>query len=195
VRSRDRPATEERTELHELFRSIVGEDCQAVLLSRQRFFCELLVHHFARARTLEVIETIQSPRQALPICNEIEPEIMLADAALFDDGLMKLLKALRRRQARTRTILFNGAKDHASLRQALQAGVTAYLAWDASVGELTQALDAVSQGIIFPTAARQGRPSALSSAGGCATLASMLNNLGPFSVWKPSVRGGAHPVK
>lgn len=87
--------------------------------------------------------------QACRLAKALRPEVVAVDMALNERILQEFFTTTGTCAFNCRFVLFNAKVDHSSLRAALQAGVSGYLAADASVADLVAALEKVSGGPVF----------------------------------------------
>ena len=94
--------------------------------------------------------------QAVALCEELQPDVLLLDLKLpVLDGI-GVLRELARRGAAVRTLVLTSAPEHALVSQAMQAGAAGFLYKDTDPDALIRAVRAVHDGhtLLAPEAAR-----------------------------------------
>lgn len=110
---------------------------------------EVLPQHLARTRRFEIVGVAESVEQACRLIEELHPDVLAVDMAANEKIPQQCFSKIGNTDPKCRVVLFNANLDHASLRAALQAGVSGYLALDASVAELAAALEKTPAGTVF----------------------------------------------
>jgi DNA-binding NarL/FixJ family response regulator len=106
---------------------------------------------------LDIIGEARDGRVALELAKELRP-----DAAVLDIGMpglngLEVALALRTEAPEIRVIILTVHEDRAYLRQALEAGVSAYLLKRSAAEELVRAIHAVAEGGLYLDPAVAGK--------------------------------------
>jgi two-component system response regulator NreC len=104
---------------------------------------------------MEVVAVASGIRDALPLLEQHDPQIVLADLSLEDGSGMELVRALRRGRRNGRVVILTGLGDGFAASEALDGGAAGYLLKSQSVEEVLDAIRTVAGGqrYIAPTVA------------------------------------------
>jgi DNA-binding NarL/FixJ family response regulator len=97
----------------------------------------------------EVAGQAHNARQALRLCAETKPDIVILDLALGSDSGLNLVSELKAAWPTVRIIIFSGILRTASIKRALSAGAHGLLEKNASLDEFHSALTAVGRGEVY----------------------------------------------
>ena len=95
---------------------------------------------------LEQVGEAASGREALRVCAEARPDVVLMDLLLPELDGAEATRLLRERFPRVQVVALTSSAEEALVRRALQAGAIGYLLKDASAAELAAAIRAAKAG-------------------------------------------------
>ena len=108
---------------------------------------------------MELVGEARNGKQALQICKDMCPDIVLMDLMMPDVDGIEATQAIRSCCPNTRVIALTSFQDHELVQQALQAGAISYLTKDVSATELEAAIRSAHAGM--PSFAPQAAESLL----------------------------------
>ena len=97
----------------------------------------------------EVLASVSDPRAALEASRATSPQVVLLDPELPDIDLKDLVAELHEAVPKVSVVALAGSKDPAYLREAINAGMTAYLTTAAEPGELISKISLAAQGHVL----------------------------------------------
>ncbi len=105
----------------------------------------------------EVVAEAADGEDALRLCRELRPDIVVLDIGLPGLTGLEVAQRLREEKAEIRILIVSAHSDEEYVRQALRLEVDGYLSKDSTTEELEVALKAVERGSSFlsPTVSRQ----------------------------------------
>jgi NarL family two-component system response regulator LiaR len=116
------------------------------------------------APDLQLVGEAASGKEAIRICAEVQPDVVLMDLMLPDVDGVTATQAIREARPETQVIAVTSSLDDALVPRVLQAGAIGYLLKDVSALTLGEAIRAARHGrpTLAPEAARAlvGRPAA-----------------------------------
>ena len=121
-----------------MIKVVIAED-QAMVLGALAALLEI-------ERDLEVIGRARDGEEALALCNELRPDVLLTDIEMPKMTGLELAAAVRRASLPTRVILLTTFARGGYLRRALDAGASGYLLKDAPAEQLANAVRRVHAG-------------------------------------------------
>lgn len=95
---------------------------------------------------LELAGEAESGEQALRLCAQLQPDVVLMDLVMPGMDGADTTAALRRQQPSVRVIALTSFRDDELVQRVIQAGATGYLLKNVSAGELATAIRAVHAG-------------------------------------------------
>ena len=95
---------------------------------------------------LELVGEARSGREALRVCNEVSPDVVLMDMKMSGMDGMATTKAIREAHPGVQIVILTSFHDKQLVQQAIQAGAVGYLLKDASKDELADAIRAAAVG-------------------------------------------------
>ena len=95
---------------------------------------------------LELLGEARDGRQALHLCEELEPDVILMDLVMPRMDGVAATRAIRERWPQVQIIALTSFKDKDMVQDALRAGAISYLLKDVSVDELAEAIRAAHAG-------------------------------------------------
>jgi two-component system, NarL family, invasion response regulator UvrY len=117
----------------------------------------------AASTGMQVVGTASSIRDATPLLDRHDPDVVLADLSLADGSGMELVRVVRRAGLNSRVVILTGFGDAFAAAEALSYGVAGYAVKSQSAAEIVEAIRAVGAGghYVAPqmTAKMPGRPS------------------------------------
>ena len=134
-------------------RVIVADDHDML---REGLATFLSMHH-----DLELVGEVASGAEALRLCQEIEPDVVLMDLIMPEMDGVTAIKLIHAAQPQIRIIALTSFGDADLVRAALQAGATSYLLKNVSADRLAEAIRATWAGL--PTFAPEVAESLLGS--------------------------------
>ena len=121
-----------------MIRVVIAED-QAMVLGALAALLEI-------EGDIEVVGRAHDGDQALAICSEKKPDVLLTDIEMPKMTGLELASAVRRAQLPTRVIILTTFARGGYLRRALEAGASGYLLKDSPAEQLANAVRRVKQG-------------------------------------------------
>src|SRR5258706_7662908 len=95
---------------------------------------------------LTVVGEAASGEEALRLCDEAEPDVVLMDLLMPGIGGLAAIRAIRQTWQDVRVIVLSSSLDGNMVREALEAGAISYLLKDISVEDLVQPIRLARQG-------------------------------------------------
>ncbi len=95
---------------------------------------------------LELVGEARDGQQALHLCEQLEPDVILMDLVMPRMDGVTATQAIRERWPRVQIIALTSFKDKDLVQDALRAGAISYLLKDVSVDELAEAIRAAHAG-------------------------------------------------
>ena len=95
---------------------------------------------------LELVGEARDGRQALHLCEQLQPDVILMDLVMPRMDGVTATQAIRQRWPRVQIIALTSFKDQDLVQDALRAGAISYLLKDVSVDELAEAIRAAHAG-------------------------------------------------
>jgi NarL family two-component system response regulator LiaR len=95
---------------------------------------------------LELVGEASGGREALRVCAEVEPDVVLMDLKMPDMDGAAATRAIRERHPRVQVLVLTSFPEADLVQEALQAGAIGYLLKDASAGDLAAAIRAAKAG-------------------------------------------------
>ncbi len=95
---------------------------------------------------LELVGEAANGEEALSVCAELQPDVVLMDLRMPGMGGAEATQALLRDHPEVKVIALTSFHEGTRVQQALQAGATGYLLKDVGVDELAQAIRAAHAG-------------------------------------------------
>ena len=132
-----------------MIRVVIAED-QAMVLGALAALLEI-------EGDIEVVGRGHDGEQALALCNEKKPDVLLTDIEMPKMTGLDLAAAVRRAQLPTRVIILTTFARGGYLRRALEVGASGYLLKDSPAEQLANAVRRVNQGgrVIAPELATE----------------------------------------
>jgi len=98
---------------------------------------------------IDIVGEADSAAEALPLIEELKPDLVLADVGMKDINGIELAAQLQERQPQVRVVMLSMYDNPEYVQQALQAGARGYVLKDAPASEIVAAIDAVTAGGTF----------------------------------------------
>ena len=95
---------------------------------------------------LELVGEARDGQQALALCEELCPDVVLMDLVMPRMGGVDATRTIRQRWPHVQVIALTSYKDKELVHDALQAGAISYLLKDVSVDDLAEAIRAAHRG-------------------------------------------------
>lgn len=95
---------------------------------------------------LQVVGEAESGETAVPLCKELQPDVVLMDMVMRDMDGAAATRLIRKVSPSTRIIALTSFKDEILVQSALHAGAISYLLKDVSAHELAQAIRSAHAG-------------------------------------------------
>ena len=102
---------------------------------------------------IQVIGEVSNGRDALKICRDLEPEVVLMDIAMPEMNGLEATSRMRQECPRTKVLMLSMYTNEEYLKEALRAGAAGYLLKDADRAELELAIKTVCRGETYLTPA------------------------------------------
>lgn len=99
-----------------------------------------------RTAGMKVVGTVSSIRDALPVLDRENPDVVLADLALDDGNGMELARAIRRGRRKGRVIILTGMGDSFAASEAIADGAAGYLLKTQGSADVLEAIRTVAAG-------------------------------------------------
>ncbi|SEA03902.1 response regulator transcription factor [Variovorax sp. YR216] len=98
---------------------------------------------------IDIVGEADGAAEALPLIEELKPDLVLADVGMKDINGIELAARLQERQPEVRVVMLSMYDNPEYVQQALQAGARGYVLKDAPASEIVAAIDAVTAGGTF----------------------------------------------
>jgi DNA-binding NarL/FixJ family response regulator len=98
---------------------------------------------------IEIVGEAGSAAEALPLIDDLRPDLVLADVGMKEVSGIDMAAALQERRPEVRVVMLSMYDNPEYVQQALQAGARGYVLKDAPASEIVAAIDAVSAGGTF----------------------------------------------
>ena len=102
--------------------------------------------YLATARSVECVGEAASGEEAVALCKELQPQVVLMDLAMPGMGGVAATRAIRRECPETRVIALTSFGDPALVQDAIRAGAISYLLKNVSGAVLVAAVLGAAQG-------------------------------------------------
>ena len=112
--------------------------------------------YLAIARTVECVGEAASGEEAVALCKNLRPRVVLMDLSMPGMGGVAAIQVIRRECPETRVIALTSFGDPALVQEAIRAGAISYLLKNVSGAMLVDAVTAAAQG--QPTLAPEALP-------------------------------------
>ena len=98
---------------------------------------------------IEIVGEAGSAAEALPLIDDLRPDLVLADVGMKEVSGIDMAAALQERRPEVRVVMLSMYDNPEYVQQALQAGARGYVLKDSPASEIVAAIDAVSAGGTF----------------------------------------------
>jgi two-component system response regulator NreC len=119
---------------------------KVLLADDHALFRQALTSLIAAEDGIDVVGDVENGREAVRAVGEVNPDIVLMDAAMPGLNGLEATRLIRRAAPVTRVIMLTGFVDEESLVEALRAGASGYVLKNADLSELVVAIRAVNRG-------------------------------------------------
>ena len=148
-----------------MIRVVVADDHRVVRVGLEQLL--------ATFEDIEAVGFAAGGEEAVTLCRELEPDVLLLDLSMPDLDGIEVTASLREQAPGTRVVVFTSFSDRERIVRALDAGAIGYLLKDAEPDEILGAIRAAARGEspLAPRAAaelladRKGRPHAVELTG------------------------------
>lgn len=96
---------------------------------------------------IEIVGEASTGEEALTLCQELQPDVVLMDLMMPGMGGIAAIAALHESCPRAQVIALTSFQEGSLVQEALQAGATGYLVKDVSVDELAKAIRLAHRGM------------------------------------------------
>src|SRR6266404_7341444 len=105
----------------------------------------------------EVVGVASSLRTAVPLLEQTQPDVVLADLSLEDGTGTELVRVVRQAKLKSRVLIMTGFRDGFAAAEAMKAGVAGYVLKTRPTSELIEAIATVMKGerYVSPTVSWQ----------------------------------------
>ncbi len=105
----------------------------------------------------EVVGVASSIRTAVPLLEQTQPDVILADLSLEDGTGTELVRVVRQAKLKSRVLIMTGFRDGFAAAEAMKAGVAGYVLKTRPTSELIEAIATVMKGerYVSPTVSWQ----------------------------------------
>lgn len=105
---------------------------------------------------IEIVGEASTGEDALALCQELQPDVVIMDLMMPGMGGIAAIKALHESYPNIQVIALSSFQEGNLVQEALQAGATGYLVKDVSVDELAKSIQLAHRGIptLAPSAAQ-----------------------------------------
>ena len=105
---------------------------------------------------LEMAGAVRSGEEAIQLCEEIRPDVILMDLIMPDMDGATVTKTIRQKYPKIQVIILTSFKDESLVQKAIRAGAIGYLLKDVQADEIAEAirLSYAGQSILSPEATR-----------------------------------------
>jgi DNA-binding NarL/FixJ family response regulator len=121
-----------------MYRLVIIEDQTAVR--------EMLVEVLTNDRTYSLVGQCGDGQEALKMCLELTPDLVVLDAKLPGLGGVELLRALHKRLPDLKVLVFSGHESPQLIREMLDAGANGFIEKTANFKEFKKGLAAIALG-------------------------------------------------
>ena len=121
-----------------MIRVVVADDHRVVRVGLEQLL--------ATFDDIEAVGFAAGGEEAVALCQELVPDVLLLDLSMPDLDGIKVTERLRALTPGTRVVVFTSFSDRERIVQALDAGATGYLLKDAEPEEILAAIRAASRG-------------------------------------------------
>ena len=132
-------------------------DIRVVIADDHRILREGVKALLAEHPDIQVVGSAEDGRQAIDLCLQLDPDVLLMDIAMPGLGGLEATLELRQKHPRTRILILTQYEDQEYVRRFLQAGVSGFVLKRAAGTALVAAIRAVHGGglVIDPEVARE----------------------------------------
>ncbi|MGQ9556085.1 MAG: response regulator [Anaerolineae bacterium] len=108
-----------------------------------------LCHELATHGCIEVVGEATSRDEALRLCEELKPDVLLLDVHMPGSSALQLVTCLQRNCPNLKVLAISAYHDQAVVQQLIAAGVAGYALKDEPVESLLTAVETVARGAIW----------------------------------------------
>jgi DNA-binding NarL/FixJ family response regulator len=117
-----------------------------VIIEDQTAVREMLVEVLAHDRAYALVGQCGDGQEALKMCLELKPDLVVLDARLPGLGGVELLRELQKRLPKVKVLVFSGHESPHLIREMLEAGANGFVEKTANFGEFKKGLAAIALG-------------------------------------------------
>lgn len=134
---------------------------KVVLADDQRILNESLKVIIEQDQELEVVGLAENGNEALKLCDETSPDLVLMDLKMPECDGVKSTGLIKKRHPETKVLIFTTFNDEQSVGQALKNGADGYILKNIKPSELREAIKSTIRGLnvikedVFSTLVRQ----------------------------------------
>ena len=128
---------------------VANDRIRLVLVHRNAAMASALTLLLEESGQCEVLATVTNAQDALSAARRTSPQVVLLDPELPDVNLSDVVRQMLQAAPRANVVALTGSDDPAYLRQAINAGMTAYLTTAAEPDELISKLVLAAQGHVM----------------------------------------------
>lgn len=110
---------------------------------------ELLYRHLSSLPGYRVVGQTADGREVAAACARLKPQLLVLDLGLYGLDGIQVAKAVGQVASATKILIFSSHHDPATVRRALEAGVTGIVEKTAPMNALIKAIDEVGRGQAF----------------------------------------------
>jgi len=122
------------------------DSVRILLADSQSLFCDALRAVLEREPDLAVVGEARNGPEALALVERSQPDIVLLDAELADNGLGHACTTILEHSSRTRVLVLTSKESPDELIEALEGEASGYLTKECPISELIDAMRAVNRG-------------------------------------------------
>jgi DNA-binding NarL/FixJ family response regulator len=117
-----------------------------VIIEDQTAIREMLVRILATEKAYRLVGQCGDGNEALSMCLELKPDVVVLDAKLPGMGGAELLRRLSKSLPGMRVLVFSGYENPHMIREMLEAGAHGFVEKTANLGEFTKGLATIAFG-------------------------------------------------
>jgi DNA-binding NarL/FixJ family response regulator len=120
-----------------------------VVVAAERLFIEGLLALLGSQPSINVVGQAAQAAQAIAVVQRVRPDVVLLDPNVTEMDYVELIRRIRQYSPDVRTLLLTAARAPVDVGRAVRAGARGYISKNATLADLTKAIDGVHRGDVW----------------------------------------------